>query len=121
MSQLPVGTSALKAFLQSVIAKGIETAAIAWLPGIAGIPIIGALYIALVKWVVTKFLSDPLLDEGVSLGLALVYVIDRANFDKEFIKISMLDKQNATSEQIEEALQNAEAAMASFIRRGPIA
>lgn len=120
MSQLPKGTTAARSFLESIIMKGVEIQATGWLPEVAAIPVIGAIYIGAVKWVIEKYLSDPALDLTTRKALAVVFIIDRNKFDESFIEISMLDIQNANPETIEKALQNAENKMFKLIRRGPV-
>ena len=88
MSQLPKGTTAARSFLESIIMKGVEIQATGWLPEVAAIPVIGAIYIGAVKWVIEKYLSDPALDLTTRKALAVVFIIDRNKFDESFIEIS---------------------------------
>lgn len=120
MSQLPNGAAYVRNFLDSLIMKGVEVQATGWLPGVAATPVIGAIYIGAVKWVIEKYLADPALDLATRKALAATYIIDRIKFDDKFIELEMLGEQNASPEQIEKAVQNAQNAMFKLVRRGPI-
>ena len=115
MSQLPKGTLAARSFVDSIIIKGamaeakVFWAPLAW-PGISNV----------LEALLERLLIKPPLDEASAIGLAVIYLIDRTQFDKKFIELSMLDKQGASPQRIEMELQNAQNAMARFIRRGPI-
>lgn len=98
-----------------VILEGAMAKAIAFAPFL-GLPLIKGF----VQGLLEHLLLDPALDELTVVALAVTYLLDRVSFDKKFIELSMLDKQNASPDQIEKALQDAEKSMARFIRRGPI-
>lgn len=115
MSQLPKGTLAARSFLEDMILKGALAQAYAFAPWLQ-LPVLRHFFEALV----TRMIIRPLGDESTALALAAVYAIDRSRFDKTFITLKMLDKQNASPEEIEKALTNAQNAMQKFIRRGPL-
>ena len=119
MSQLPQGTLAVRNFLQTTLLKGAMAKAVALMPFLA-IPVIGAVFQGILKWAIENLILDPALDEATGVALALKYVVDKREFDNQFLKLKMLAQSNASKEEIEAALVKAESAMEKFIRRGPI-
>ena len=115
MSQLPKGTLAARTFLEDMILQGALAQAYAWAPFLK-LPVISHFLSALL----TKIIVRPIGDQSTALALAAVYALDRRAFDKTFITLAMLDKQNASPETIERALNAAQDAMQKFIRRGPL-
>lgn len=117
MSRLPKGTKAARSFLETVAVEGAIAAVIAS-------PYFSWLGWKPFRWLLEKIfeiaLIRPTADQATAYALAAFYVVDRTAFDREFIALEMLDKQNVSPEKLEEALQNAEKAMYNFIRRGPI-
>ena len=115
MSRLPKGTKASRSFLEGVIIDGMMLKAIAFQPWI-GWPVFKQFFRAILE----RIIVDPGLDQAVVIAIAATFVTDRIAFDKAFITLVVLEESGASHEQLEFALQNAEAAMKKFIRRGPL-
>lgn len=113
MSQLPKGTKAARDFAESVTIKGAMASLIAWAP------FLGWLVIRdLVEAVLEHVLLDPAFDELTAYAIAVKFVIDRKGFDHHFLILKMLD--HVSPEEQEVAIVEAEKAMATFFRRGPV-
>jgi hypothetical protein len=119
MSQLPVGFKGATDFLEAVILRGAMAKAVALQPWLAT-PVIGTIFRKILEWVIQNLILDKATDEATKIALATVYVIDQRKFDRTFIGLKMLERQNLTPEQKEAALVQAEKDMESFIRRGPV-
>lgn len=113
MSQLPKGTALARSYLESVALKGAMALLVGWAPFL-GWPVIKNFVEAMLQ----RLLLDPLFDEATAIAIAVKYVIDRHAFDSHFLKLKMLE--HAPAIEQEAALEDAEKAMATFIRRGPV-
>lgn len=119
MSRLPVGFKGATEFLEAVILKGAMLKAVALAPWLAA-PVVGTIFRKILEWIIQNLILDKSTDEGTKLALAATYVIDQKKFDRTFIGLKMLERQNLTEEQKEKALVEAEKDMETFIRRGPV-
>lgn len=117
MSQLPVGTTAARNFLESVARAGAMVALVAWQPWLGW---------GLIKNFVGKAIEililDPTADEATALAIAAKYVSDRRKFDDAYIQAKLIDQNTAlTPAQQQERLNAILQTQHDFIRRGPVA
>ncbi len=115
MSELPKGTALARNLLESVAIKGAYLKIVTVLPWVNWWPLSAIIQRCIEVWAV-----DPALDETTMLAIAVVYVVDRKAFDREFIKAKMLDKQKLSPAELEASLVAQEKAMLAFLKRGPI-
>lgn len=115
MSQLPPGTKASRSFVEGVAVDGAMNLLIAWQSWIA-LPIIRQIFESAVE----KVLVVPTMNFVTAAEIARQYVTDQAEFDKQIIALEMLEQQNPTDQEREEALEKTQESFRKYIRRGSI-
>lgn len=120
MSTLPKGTKAAAAFAERAIVAGVTAIALSKFSVVFAIPILGAILKKALEEILEEYLAEPTVSEQTKYALAGAWAEDRGAFDKRFIYLKTLEKQNASPAVIEKAIQDAEKDMEKFVRRGPI-